>query len=167
MKRELFLNGSAAKENDFDRAAYEFACGLKHAQSELTYPKFMDVIDALKPKLNAAVGSLKKFDFINLALERKEVTAILNILGFTNQQIIKLKASEVQIVIQDFFFLNPQLKTKLTALSQEHSLQIMTDSFRNFAENAKVFPRDLVQHPKKHSSGSQGKISKNLKKHKR
>lgn len=167
MDRILYKNGEVTKnEKDFDCVRYTTKADLTFQQEELAYPEFMSVIDIFKPKINLALGQLKKFDFLNLSLDRAEINKILTALKLKPNEIAQLKASELNVIIADFFFLNPQVKQKLAALSGELATQKMIGSLESLGQSVKHIPAGLNLHGKKRSTASPVKASKTLKKQK-
>lgn len=152
----------------YDSVDYE-NCGINFSQEELSYEQFYDVLDVLKQDVEEALPKIKQFDFMKLRLGQDQILNLLRIsTGLEVKVLRKFKKSEIKILIDDFFFLNPDLKDELASLCQIAALGMMTNSFVNLEQRLESSLRtSFAEHGKTASSQSQAKTSQSSKKRKK
>ena len=165
------MNRIAYKENvisineDFDRAEYRVLPAGEFAQEELTYEQFYKVLDVLSNDVQKVLPKLKQFDFMNLKLGKDQILDLLHIsTGIDIKSLLTFKKSEIKILIDDFFFLNPDLKNELASLCQIAALGMMTTSYVNLEQRLENSLRvSFAEQKKTASSQSQAKTSQSSK----
>lgn len=97
-----------------DRKNYNFKCGIKAYQEELTLKQDIQINNLIKELDKNLMKDITKIEIsqvLNMLFENDLLNKLLNIVLHTeNADYSELTNSELEQVVNDFFSLNPSLK---------------------------------------------------------
>jgi hypothetical protein len=141
MKRILTLECKVTEdEKNFDRVEYQKDAKV-FRQEELSYEQLIKIMSILKPAVESEVEKIEdNFEFMTLDLDKDKLINILAVsTGVPEADLVKFKLSELEILRDDFFFLNPELTKELATMSVAAAFGIAAKTSKNLENILKVF----------------------------
>ena len=162
MNRVLTLECKVtADEKNFDKVEYQKGA-VVFRQEELSYEQLIKVIAILKPDVETEVEKIENnFEFVTLNLDKYKLIKIISVsAGIPEEDLVKFKISDLKILRDDFFFLNPELTKELATMSVAAAFGIAAKTSKNLESILQALHHPSSEESLKTSSSlSQEKIS--------
>lgn len=133
-------------ENKVDRIRYSFSNGLKGYLEEMTVEQQDRIMKLFKPLVNDT-SKRKLTSQLSLNMDSHYIVNIMKICFITDESmpttkkeslIKSLKSSEAEIVLKDFFFLNPRAMHILKTFVVVAALDMEMNMLKNIDNTAKI-----------------------------